>query len=61
MTIKKLEGKERFEAHKLFVYCFHQRPENIEADREKRRDLGWVRGCTGRARTYENVLGFERM
>lgn len=35
MTIKKLEGKERFEAHKLFVYCFHQRPENIEAEREK--------------------------
>ena len=35
MTIKKLEGKERFEAHKLFVYCFHQRPENIETEREK--------------------------
>ena len=30
MTIKKLEGKERFEAHKLFVYCFHQRVDNIE-------------------------------
>ena len=35
MTIKKLEGKERFEAYKLFVYCFHQRPENIEAERQK--------------------------
>ena len=35
MTIKKLEGKERFEAYKLFVYCFHQRIENIEADRQK--------------------------
>ena len=35
MTIKKLEGKERFEAHKLFVYCFHQRPENIENERAK--------------------------
>lgn len=35
MTIKKLEGKERFEAHKLFVYCFHQRPDNIENEREK--------------------------
>ena len=34
MTIKKLEGKERFEAYKLFVYCFHQRVENIEADRQ---------------------------
>ncbi len=35
MTIKKLQGKERFEAYKLFVYCFHQRLDNIEAEREK--------------------------
>ena len=35
MTIKKLEGKERFEAHKLFVYCFHQRVDNIENERQK--------------------------
>ena len=35
MTIKKLKGKERFEAHKLFVYCFHQRLDNIENEREK--------------------------
>ena len=35
MTIKKLEGKERFEAHKLFVYCFHQRLDNIENERQK--------------------------
>ena len=36
MTIKKLEGKERFEAYKLFIYCFHQRVENPEAERQKR-------------------------
>lgn len=35
MTVKKLEGEERFEAHKLFVYCFHQRLDNIENEREK--------------------------
>lgn len=35
MTVKKLEGEERFEAHKLFVYCFHQRVDNIENERQK--------------------------
>ena len=35
MTVKKLEGEERFEAYKLFVYCFHQRLDNIENEREK--------------------------
>lgn len=35
MTIKKLNGKERFEAYKLDVYCFHQRVENVEDQREK--------------------------
>lgn len=34
MTIKKLNGKERFEAYKLAVYCFHQRVENLEEKRE---------------------------
>lgn len=35
MTVKKLEGEERFEAHKLSVYCFHQRVDNIENERQK--------------------------
>lgn len=35
MTVKKLEGEERFEAHKLFVYCFHQLVDNIENERQK--------------------------
>lgn len=35
MTVKKLEGEERFEAHKLFVYCFHQRVDSIENERQK--------------------------
>ena len=36
MTIKKLEGKERFEAYKLAAFSFHKRLENIEEEREKR-------------------------
>lgn len=35
MIIKKLEGKERFDAYKLFVYCFHRRVDNIESERQK--------------------------
>ena len=36
MTIKKLEGKERFEAYKLAAFSFHKRLENIEEECEKR-------------------------
>ena len=35
MTIRKLTAKEKFEAYKLALYCFHQRVENIEENREK--------------------------
>jgi predicted acetyltransferase len=35
MIIKKLEGKERFEAYKLAMFCFHHRVEDIDEKREK--------------------------
>ena len=35
MIIKKLEGKERFDAYLTAVYCFHMRVEDTEAEREK--------------------------
>ncbi|MBR3518114.1 MAG: GNAT family N-acetyltransferase [Lachnospiraceae bacterium] len=35
MNIKKLEGKERFDAYMTAVYCFHMRVEDTEAEREK--------------------------
>ena len=35
MIIKKLEGKERFDAYMTAVYCFHMRVEDTEAEREK--------------------------
>ena len=35
MEIRKLEGKERYDAYLLFNYCFHQRVELQESDVEK--------------------------
>ena len=35
MKIKRLEGKERFEAYLTAVYCFHMRVEDTEAERER--------------------------
>ncbi|MBR5419649.1 MAG: GNAT family N-acetyltransferase [Lachnospiraceae bacterium] len=35
MKVKKLEGKERFEAYLTAVYCFHMRVEDPRAEREK--------------------------
>ena len=35
MKIKKLEGKERFDAYLTAVYCFHMRVEDPEAERAK--------------------------
>ena len=35
MKIKKLEGKERFDAYMTAVYCFHVRVEDPEAERAK--------------------------
>ena len=38
MKIKRLEGKERFEAYKLAAFCFHKRLDDIESEREKREE-----------------------
>ena len=35
MKIKRLEGKERFDAYLTAVYCFHMRVEDTEAERER--------------------------
>lgn len=35
MTVRKIEGLERFEAYKLDVFCFHQRVELGEPDAQK--------------------------
>lgn len=35
MKIKRLEGKERFDAYLTAVYCFHMRVDDVEADRDK--------------------------
>ena len=35
MYIKRLEGKERFDAYMTAVYCFHMRMDDPEAEREK--------------------------
>ena len=35
MEIRKLEGKERYEAYLMAVYCFHMRVDDVEAEREK--------------------------
>ncbi|MBO4416034.1 MAG: GNAT family N-acetyltransferase [Lachnospiraceae bacterium] len=35
MDIRRLEGKEKFDAYLTAVYCFHMRVEDVEAEREK--------------------------
>lgn len=35
MEIRKLKGSERFDAHLISTYCFHERVEDVERDREK--------------------------
>ena len=35
MKIRKLEGKERYDAYLIETYCFHARVEDVEAEKEK--------------------------
>lgn len=35
MQVRKLQGKERFDAYLTAVYCFHMRVDDVEAEREK--------------------------
>lgn len=35
MVIRKLEGRERFDAYLISTYCFHSRIEDVEKERER--------------------------